>query len=787
MLPGKNIHKITLQCILGFLLCSCSVTRNIPQGEYLLKDNIIKTEQDLPSSEKISHSELETYIRQTPNKKILGINLPILIYSWANPQKDNWGNRLLRRIGEAPVILDSLDIKRSVSNLKTYMNSIGYLSSSADFQLDTLKKKAKVIYKVTQNEPYRIGSISYDYQDKFIESVINEDSSSTLIRSGNIFNTHILDNERQRISQYLKNNGYYDFSVSNISYLADSLAGENTINITMVVRQNITGYNQDGTPIYENNSISRINKIFLVPDYNPTQLVSNLDIANSLDTLSYKGLDIVYNKNLKVRPKVLREIINIDPNSLYNTESINQTYSKLINNDYFNSASILFQRDTLATSNIVSYVGETLAEDEATENTTENYLNCTILAIPSLRQSYNIELEASTTSNYYGLTATVGYQNRNLFRGMEIFDISASGGYDFMKDENTRSSFEIGGATSLSFPRFILPFDINNSSLNNPRTKVELSINKQYRTYYNRTLSSVSWAYSWNNGKFNNYTLRPIDISLIRMSYIDQDFLDGLTNPYLENSYISQLVAGISGSYVYNNQSRNPNGNSLIMRLNLETTGNLISGLAHLLSNPVAGEDYYNILSIRFAQYVRAEFSLTNKIVFSPDVSLVYRFWAGAGLSYGNSESLPFDKLFFCGGSNGMRGWAARTLGPGNETYVESDYPNQLGNMKLEANLEARFPVWGILKGAAFFDLGNIWFMSSEDSSNPESVFHFNSFYKQLGFNTGLGARLDFGFFLVRIDWGVKLHDPNVAQGNRWISDLQLRNTSFNFGVGYPF
>ncbi|MFI3331037.1 MAG: BamA/TamA family outer membrane protein [Rikenellaceae bacterium] len=766
------------------LICSCSVTRHLGEGEYLLTRNVIKSDKQTPKRDRISSSELEKYLRQVPNRRILGMNIPIFIYSLADPKKDNGFNNFLRRIGEDPVIFDSLSVERSASNLKTYMNASGYLSSEVDYTISKRKKKAKVTYSTIQNKPYRIGTINYDYQDKLVQSMISHDSISSLLHTGDVFDTKVLDAERQRIAQHLKQNGYYDFSVNNISYLADSLGGNNTINITLIVKQQIVGYTDQGTPIYENSTISRINNIYLTPDYNPTTIVSQ-DISNvRLDTLAYRGLNIIYNKDLNVRKNVLRDLVTFYPNSIYNSDAVNKTYNNITRNNYFNSANILFRKDTSVVTSSLTYIGA--GSEGANAATKESYLNCTILATPALRQNYKIELEASVASNFYALTATVGYQNRNIFKGMETFDFSVSGGYEFMRSEDATPSFEVGGSTSISFPRFIFPKIYNAENLLNMSTKVELSINQQQRPYYHRMLSNVAWGYSWTNSRYSSYTVRPIDVSLIKLSYIDQDFWDDLENPYLQNSYTSQLVAGISSSYVFNNQSKNINGNSILLRVNLETTGNLISGLSHLFFKKAAGEDYYNLFSIRFAQYARAEVSFSNKIVLGQKVNLVYRTLAGAGLSYGNSESIPYDRLFYCGGSNSMRGWVARTLGPGNETVTDSTYPNQLGNMKLEANLELRFPVWGILHGALFFDVGNIWFLKETDST-PEGVFKFDSFYKQLGFNTGLGARLDFDFFILRLDWGLKIHDPNLSSGYRWIDHFHFDNTSFNFGVGYPF
>ncbi len=316
---------------------------------------------------------------------------------------------------------------------------------------------------------------------------------------------------------------------------------------------------------------------------------------------------------------------------------------------------------------------------------------------------------------------------------------------------------------------------------------ITLSANWQDRAYYSRTLFGANWGYSWGIRRFGNIILRPIDLGFVKMGHIDGSFREQLNNPYLAAAYNDQLIAGISASYVFNNQPRDLDAGAVVVRLNFETTGNLFSGLAHAFGKPEAG-GHYNILGVRFSQYVRGDVAFSQKIVLGEKTSIAYRVQGGAIYSYGNSSSPPFDKLFFAGGANSMRGWAVRTLGPGNQAYVRQNYPAQMGDVKLEANLELRFPMVKSVGGAVFFDVGNIWFMHSRPDEYPdEAVFRFRNFYRQLGFNTGVGIRVDLRFVVLRLDWGIQLHSPNRPTGERWIYDFKWRNTALNFGVGYPF
>ncbi len=788
----KLFPVLPLVAVVALTVSSCSVTRHLPEGSYLLTKNVVETDRKAPRDERVSADDLDKYIRQRPNKRLLGTNFYVWMYNRANPEKDNGWNRMLRRIGEAPVILDTTQVKRSADNMQTYLRSRGFFNAEESYTIDTLNgKKARVIYHASQGAPYRIGAISYDFRDKFLEPVIRQDSSHTLLHTGDIFDFNQLNAERSRITDYLKNKGYYSFSVNNIEYLADTTIGNRMVNLTMIVKQSLQEYDAQGEPVLSNNAVYRIRNIYINPDYNPTVAAMDTTYYNRLDTVEYRGLNILYDESPRVRKKILRQTVRLYPNYLYSAEEVQQTYNDIMRLGYFRSVGIVFSEvtDTLQ-RNFITFIGD---DDGAAGNTTEErYLDCHIQCTPALRQSYKIELEGTTSSNYYGLKATVGYQNRNLFRGVELFEASVTGGYEFMRVKGRKGSFEVGGAVSMSFPRFILPFNVDRyNRLINPRTKFELSINSQRRPYYHRTISGATLGYSWSNRKYSSFIIRPVDINIVKRSYIDSAFLQTLRNPYLINSYNSQLIAGISGSWVYNNQLRSPgsNINTLLVRLNWETMGNLIGGLTHLFSHPAHSKDYYQIFGIRYAQYFRVDGSISNKIMVGPRSSIVYRFLAGAGMTYGNSRntSIPYDRLFYSGGSNSMRGWIARTLGPGGVPAPSGVvYPSQLGNLKLEANLEARFPVWGILHGALFFDLGNVW-ITKQDGGDENAVFKFDRFYRQLGFNTGLGARFDLNFLILRLDWGIPLHDPNKPAHERWIQRFRFSDTVINFGVGYPF
>ena len=781
--------------LLSLMVSACSVTRKLSDGQYFLQSVKIDDDHEVARRDRITSYTLEEYVRQSPNKRFLGTNFYVWAYNLADPQKQNWWNNLKRKVGEEPVLLDVSLTHKSAQNLKTYMDSRGYYSSDVTYEIDTTRraKRAYVTYRTRQGEPYKISSLSYDFRDREIAPVIESDTAQSLIKVGNTFDITALDKERERIASYLNNRGYYNFSVNNIEYRVDTLGGNRQVGIRMIVKRNITGYDERGRAISENNRIYRISEINVIPNYDPS--VSDNESRQMMsDTTYFEGLNIISQGKPNVRPAVLHTAIALTPNATYNASQVDRTYSEIMSLGYFKNARIAFEElpRGINDSVMVNFAGEgrEAYSPRKFDDIKEGYLKCYIMASPTLKHGINLELEGSTTSSFYGLSATVGYQNRNLFRGVEMLNAAVTFGYEYMKAPNTnrRRANELGITAGLSFPRFILPFELSTRNINMPRTKVELSYNYQDRPYYRRDLSRVTWTYSWRslNGRYN-YQLRPIDINMINVGYIDEGFFASLRNEYLRQSYLTQAIVGLSGSYTYNNQNKHIGGNATLLRINFESSGNLLNLFEKAFSHKTA-EDYYNILGVRYSQYVRGDVSLSRKIVLGERSAIAGRIFAGVGLPYGNSTALPFDRMFYVGGSNSMRGWTPRTLGPGNVPYEETAFPVQMGDMRLEANLELRFPIWEMFHGATFLDMGNVWYLGKDKAEVPaEGVFKWDRFYKQLGLNSGLGLRVDIKFVILRLDWGIQLHNPNDPEGKRWIHNFKWKNTALNFGVGYPF
>ena len=784
--------------LVALLSTACNVARSLPEGEYLLSKVTIVEDKQAPREERITvdNDAIDSYVRQSPNKKILGMDFYVWVYERANPEKDNWWNNFKRKIGEEPVILDMSLTEKSVQNLRTYLQTRGYFDSEVSYTVDTTRRahRAEVTYTIHQGAPLRIDSLEYSVIDKSLEPLIYADTANCLLQRGDVMDITRLDAERERIAASLNNRGYFDFTVNNISYEVDTLSGNDNANVEMIIRPTLAGYNERGVPQWEDNAVYRISRINVFPTYDPMLRSTNGFKADAeIDTTSFYGLNIIrdINSTPQLRNAVLRRTIPIFPSYIYNASQVEHTYKELMSLGFFRNAKVAFSRLDRE-NNYVSYVGKDVDEDNLL-NTREEFLECNIYCTPALKQSMKVELEASTTSTFYGFSATLGYSNNNVFRGAEAFDVALRLGYEFMyaPDAAKRNAQEVGLTAGLSFPRFLLPFHLSpNSRASQPRTRLELAFDYQNRPYYRRNISTLRWAYSWKQGERSTFVLRPVDINWIDVKHVDQSFLADIDNKYLRTSFESQLNAGLSLSYVYNTQRSDLDRNVTAVRFNLESAGNLLQGLESLFSQHAEGHDYYEILGVRYSQYIRADINLSHKIDLGHKMALAGRLFGGVGVTYGNSKgrSIPFDRMFYCGGANSMRGWVPRTLGPGNKPEViNAQYPSQVGDVRLEANLEFRFPVWWIFHGAVFLDAGNVWYLRDTQDSNPEEVFHFDKFYKQLGFNTGLGLRIDATFVILRLDLGLQLHNPGRPEGQRWIHNFKWDNMALNFGVGYPF
>ena len=559
------------------------------------------------------------------------------------------------------------------------------------------------------------------------------DTSRMSIKPGSFLSESSLEAESDRSAKAMRDIGFYTFNKNHIFFEADTLSYPGSAILKLTINE------------YTRNELAR--------DAKPIRKFFINDVK------------ISYPKSMKVNEKVLRNINLIKPGEIYNEEIINNTYSRFSALKMFSSVNIgMTQVDT-------------------------NLVDCEISLSQSKTQGFKVNLEASTNSSgLLGVSPQLSYYHKNVFRGGEWLNLSFMGNFQFKLQDDVRSN-EFGVSGGLSLPKFLfLPYRIFKGNI--PRTDFNLSYNYQSRPEYTRNIISTSYGYNGNIGNRFFYQVYPVQMNIVKLFDLDEDFYQTLTNdPFLRNAYQNHFDLG-SGALLYytTNSSANPQDTYFYSRLQLDVAGNILRAFTPLMEKDSNGSGM--IWKTPFSQFVRAELTLGRTWVFgkNSNQSVATRFLAGAGFAYGNSSALPFEKHFYGGGANSLRGWQARTVGPGcsprDTTFV---IPNQTGDMKLEANIEYRFNMFWKVDGAVFMDAGNVWTLKSNETDD-ESVFNISSLGQSIAANWGAGVRLDLGFLLLRVDMGMKIHDP--ARSERWVGPKKwFRNDGFalHFGVGYPF
>ena len=718
--------------IAALFMASCSTTRVLQDDQYRLTKNKIEVLND----KHFNTATLTPYLKQKPNPSIIfGWNPFLSVYNWSNGNGKFW-DKLVQKVGQAPVIYDADMVESTVGNICDHLEYQGYYGSTITPDIKVRKKKVNVTYNVTLGKRYTVGDVNFilpkrgEFTDIFLK-----DTSEFSINRGTYLSEAALEAESERSSSFMRNQGFYDFNKNYYFFVADTLTTPGIAALTLTVNE----YTRNESP----KNASPIRKFYI------------------------NEVNISYPKTLKIRDKVLRGLTTITPGDLYSESVVNNTYSRLSALKVFSSVNIgMTQKDT-------------------------NLVDCMISLTQSKLQGFKINLEASTNSSgLFGISPQVSYYHKNIFRGGEVLNLSFMGNFQFKFDNSVRSN-EFGVSSSLSFPRFFpLPYQYFKGAI--PHTDVNLSYNYQNRPEYTRNIISTSYGYSGSAKNRFFYQVYPLQLNIVKIFDIDGGFYDTLANdPFLRNAYQDHFDLG-SGAILYytTNTESIPKSTYFYTRFQFDIAGNLLSSFNSLMEVDSNGSRM--IWNTPYSQFVRGEITIGRTWVFGrkDGQSLATRFLAGAGYAYGNSSALPFEKHFYGGGASSLRGWQARTVGPG-LSHRDNSFviPNQTGDMKIEANVEYRFNMFWKVAGAVFVDAGNIWTLRSNNLGNTDnSVFRLDLLGKSIAANWGAGVRLDFGFLLLRLDMGMKIHDP--ARENRWVKPNQwLKRDGYavHFGVGYPF
>ena len=756
--------------MLVFILQSCSQTRYVPEDKYLLQKNKLKVNRN----KDVDKSEMQSYIKQSTNKEVLGIKLKLWLYNQSNIEKDKWFHRWLRKMGEEPVIFDESLDRRSVQQLKSYLDRRGYFDARINDTVWYKKKKAFVRYQIQTNDPYIIRNVSYDIQDPVLSPYILSDSTKCLLKPGDNYDVVVVDKERDRIETKLKNNGFYNFNKGFVSFIADSTIDNKRIDLKIVVKSK-QGLDNSVYSSGESFRKYKIGKVDFFMDYDPkAALEAPSDYFSNIDTTFYKGFNFSIKKK---KPPLDYDVVlrsnYIVPGEQYKLFNTSQTKSHLVSLDMIKLVDIYY----------------TDSPDVSSSDTGAKSIDCHILLSPGKLQSYSIELEGTSSSGNFGAAVNLVYQHRNLFRKAEVFNLKLMNSFERVPAEDGKDGrmIEVGLGANIILPRFIVPFLKKEGFVKkyNPKTSLLTAYNYQRRPDYTRTVATISFGYNWQVGNLISHIFTPVDLNVVKLPYIDSSFAAHIdTTTYLAYSYKDAFIAGSNYSFIFTNQTFRRKLDYYYLRVDLSTSGNLVH-LGNLLFNKEALPDGNTIFGIEYSQFFMWDVDLRYHKVVNDKSSIVSRAFVGVGIPYGNSKALPFARQYYAGGANDIRAWQVRSLGPG--SYILPDttqFYNQTADMKLVANLEYRFDLFWVMEGAFFFDVGNIWSISKTDDREG-AQFEFDSFLNQMAVGSGLGIRLDFSFFIFRLDMGVKLKDPRTED---WFTFSSYKNDwVLNFAIGYPF
>ncbi len=733
--------KVHIYYILLFAaLCSCSETKYVAEGSYLLDKVEVEVDGNHGS---IDMGKMKARVRQNGNSRWFStVKIPLATYSLSGRDTTKWINRVLKSMGEPPVIFDSLRTARSAVDLKAELNNEGYLGASVEVATKKKRKKIDVTYILHTGQPYYIKGIRYVVEDPVVSQLLClEDSVNQGLKPGMQFRVESLDNERKRITDMLVDNGFYKFNKDYITYEADTVGGANSIDLTLVLHPYRWTAGTDSLhPRYKVRSVNFYS--------------GNAD-----------------GERIRLRQSVLENNTFIRTGEYYSAADLQKTYGHFGRLQAVKYTNIGFR-----------------------ENADSLLLNCDIQVSTNKPSTISFQPEGTNTAGDLGAAASLTYQNRNLFCGSEVLSVELRGAYEAIRglEGYANENFEeYSVETRLLFPRFIAPFLSGNFTRRTTATsEVSFLYDLQNRPEYHRRVLSVAWRYKWSDANHHDrYQIDLIDLNYVFMPWISdtfrRDYLEDESNrnAILRYNYEDLFIMRFGLGYTYNN-------GLYAIKANIESAGNVLGLGAKAFGFSKNEQGQYKLFNIAYAQYVKGDFDFTRNIRFDYNNSLVWHFGFGIAYPYGNSTILPFEKRYFSGGANSVRGWSVRSLGPGRFVGRDGniDFINQTGDMKIDINMEYRAHLFWKLNGALFIDAGNIWTLRNYDDQ-PGGQFKIDEFWKQIAVSYGLGLRLNFDYFILRFDFGMKAINPAYEGKDHYpIAYPKLsRDLTFHFAVGLPF
>ncbi|MGW8123377.1 translocation and assembly module lipoprotein TamL [Roseivirga echinicomitans] len=742
-----------------FLVSACSVRRFIPTDEYLLKSaSVTVTAPDSVRNIGGVEDELEALLRPEPNSTFLGMRVGLNAHYKSQKEKPGFLNKYLnRKFGQEPVYLSDVDSSRTMDLISNRLENSGFFNTKVSSTTTTKKKVASVNYKVALGQPYTLEKYELDSAAGTIYEGIAQSLEESPITKGTRFSLDLLKLERERIDTYLKERGYYNFNADFLIFEADTNQYDNRrFNLFLRLKKEVP---QKSLLPY------KLNKIYVNPDY------SLNNKATQEDAYSINGIHFIQDPEF-FKPTRMTPYILFKEGQPYNPKISRLTSSRLASIGAYKFVNIRYEPDF----------------DEVSDQDTLG-LNANIFLSPLKKRSIRTEVKAVSKSNgFAGPAMAAVYSNRNLFRGGETLNLSANFGYEVQFGTGSTkglSSTQVGFETGLVIPRLLLPFNVNDTLLYAvPKTNIKFGYDLFNRSdLYKINALNTRFGYSWQKNQSIYHELNPISINYVNTSNISPEFQSILDrNPFLKSSFQEQLITGLTYSFFYNELTEGKKRNPIQLSTNFEFAGNIF-GWA---SKDKDGDGQKKLFGIAYAQFFKADFNFVYHYHLSSKQTLVGRAFGGFGLPYANSESLPFSRQYFSGGPSSVRAFRTRSLGPGSYQPTAADqnsFFDRSGDIRLEANIEYRFPIYSFLKGALFVDAGNVW-LNNENAALPGGKFS-SDFIKELGIGYGAGLRVDIQSFVIRFDLASPFSKPYLPVGKR--TGFNLSEILFNFGIGYPF
>jgi len=748
----------------------------------LVKNKIIADKKEIPTKDIIY------VVRPITNKKFLNLFFwKAGIYQSMMPKdtaKDNKAKQWMRKnFGEQLVLLDTALIEYSHSQILLYMRNKGYFESKVEYDIKTNirnKKKAKVIYRIESGVPCVVNKIKYRIKDKKIEQFVLHDTTQCLIKIGDHFDMDILTEERSRITTTLTNQGYYNFNDNYIIYRIDSNLTNHTVHIIIEILN--PEYTLDGQKVEGNHRKYFIKNIDIISNFiNPSGDIDTVyysEIVHKTDTNMYT---ILYADKIDFKPKTLVYPLSFSIGDLYKSDEIKRTYNRFNDMRNFSFIKVSFRETEESKKNLFSDSG---------------YVNCTVQLSKMERGSIHYDLLGKNVGKDFGMGVNVSYSNRNMFKSGEIFSITGMYANELQRqtdDANEQKwrfqNFEVGGDIGLEFSRFLFPVKQQNISKTlRARTILNIGTNYQKQDHYSRFISSTGFRYEWSSSPRLSHSLTAININLVKI-YPDSVFneeIKGLSKR-IRDKYTDHLLLGTNYQLIFSTYKNNLRKNFYLIRFNAEAYGNVLYGIFKAANATLNENNQYNFWGIPFASYVSTNVDLAYNIMIGKKSSFVLHTDLGIGIpTTKNSITLPFEKSFYLGGSNSMRAWRLRTLGPGSYSGLASNLEST-GDIKIEFNAEFRTPIYKYLHFAVFADAGNIWIFQ-KNIDLPGGEFLWNKFYKDIALGSGAGLRLDLTFFIIRLDAALQIYNPAKVKSLQWINEkVSLKDIIFSAGIGYPF